>query len=154
MEKLARPEWNGANLKALRELRGLSADQLGAAVGSNRSQISKWERGENTPGGDYVIAFALFFNVSAGYFFRGTEAYEEEAVKRMTEMHVAAAPPVRYTRQELDEMARSPLPGRRARARLSVDRLEKRGATREADESAQEEQPPPTRPVRGPGPGR
>lgn len=130
MDKPIRPQWNGANLRALRELRQLSADQLGAAVGSNRSQISKWERGENVPGGDYLIAFAVFFNVNATYFFTGTESYQDQAVKRMTEYHVASVQP-RYTPQELEEMSRSPLPGRRARAELNANRLAKPGDARD-----------------------
>lgn len=149
-EKPNRPQWNGESLRSLRELRKLSAEQLGAAVGSNRSQISKWERNENTPGGDYVIAFSLFFDVSATYFFTGTEAYQEQAVKRMAEYHVAATPPLRYTKQELEEMAKSPLPGRRARARLSVDRLERRGEVRGGVEDDREERPPRTRPASDP----
>lgn len=154
MDKPIRPQWNGANLRALRELRQLSADQLGAAVGSNRSQISKWERGENVPGGDYVAAFALFFNVNATYFFTGTESYQEQAVKRMTEYHVAGAQPARYTPQELEEMSRSPLAGRRARARLNADRLVRSGDSQEADERDRAERPLPHRGAPGPSKGR
>ncbi len=154
MDKPIRPQWNGANLRALRELRQLSADQLGAAVGSNRSQISKWERGENVPGGDYLIAFAVFFNVNATYFFAGTESYQEQAVKRMTEYHVASAQPARYTTQELDEMSRSPLPGRRARAQLNADRLVKPGDGRGPGGRDREEPPLPPRGAPGQGKGR
>lgn len=150
MEKPTRPQWNGESLRALRELRGLKPEQLGEAVGCNRSQISKWERSENTPGGDYVAAFALFFNVNATYFFAGTEAYQEQAVRRMAEYHGTAAPPIRYTKQQLDEMARNPLPGRRARARLNADRLEKRGADQDGVGSDRAEPPQSLRPVRDP----
>lgn len=156
MEKPTRPQWNGSVLKTLREARGWSAKLVAAAVGANKSQVPKWESSETTPGADYLAAFSVLFGVPAMYFFAGTEQYQQFVI-RSVELTGGVIPSVTpHTKEEIDEMAQSPLPGERLRARLSANRLERRGEVRDDDarDQGEQPQPPPSRPGQSPPRGR
>jgi len=57
----------GDRLKALREARRLTQDDLAQALDISEPQIWRYENGESKPRGDVVIKFATFFGVSADY---------------------------------------------------------------------------------------
>ena len=52
------------NLMQMRKLRGLSQEELGAAVGVSRQTVSKWELGSTTPELEKLMALSDYFNVS------------------------------------------------------------------------------------------
>jgi transcriptional regulator with XRE-family HTH domain len=54
-------------IKALRESRGLTTRQLGAALGIGNNTISQYENCKRTPDINMVKLFADYFNVSCDY---------------------------------------------------------------------------------------
>lgn len=134
-DKPTRPQWNGSVLKALRESRDMEPRDLAAVVGAHKSQVYKWEEGENTPGADYLAAFSVLFGVAPMTFFVGVDAYQAFVVRQQTEA------PLEKAAAELEDMASSPLPGRRMRAVLNVDRREKSDAARQRSAHDPGEQP-------------
>ncbi len=56
-----------ANIKALRNERGLTQMQLANGIGVRQSVISAWEIGKSQPLPDGLIALASFFSCSVDY---------------------------------------------------------------------------------------
>lgn len=60
----------GDRLKDLRRQKGITQEQLAAAIGVERSSIGHYEgKSANTPSDDVKIKIAKFFNVSLDYLF-------------------------------------------------------------------------------------
>lgn len=60
-----------ANLFAARTARGLTQEEVATATGATQDQVSKWERGLNTPGFGWQSALAdLFFDGDVGALYR------------------------------------------------------------------------------------
>lgn len=55
---------HGRRLKGLREAVGLSQEQLAEAVGVSKGQVSRWENGVNSPGGEKLTQLATILRVS------------------------------------------------------------------------------------------
>lgn len=56
-------------IRALREVAGLTQEELGAAVGLGKAAVSAWERGHSTPGSDDLPAIAKALGVEVGDLF-------------------------------------------------------------------------------------
>jgi len=56
-----------SRFKKLRADSGLSAEQLGKAIGVSNNAIIKWEHGKAIPGIDNLYKIAKYFNVTADY---------------------------------------------------------------------------------------
>ena len=54
---------DGATLKAARKAKGLTQEQAGAALGSNKSFISNYENNRRSPGLDLLKKFAKIYGV-------------------------------------------------------------------------------------------
>jgi len=54
----------GINIKALREMRGLSQEDLARRMNMARPAISNWENGKSEPSGSQLVQLAKIFNVS------------------------------------------------------------------------------------------
>ena len=54
-------------IKALRESRGMTQAELARQLGITRSGVNAWEMGLSVPSTQYVVALALFFNVSSDF---------------------------------------------------------------------------------------
>jgi transcriptional regulator with XRE-family HTH domain len=52
-------------LQRLREERGLTKQQLGAALGLSNVAIGQWERHEKLPGAESLVRLCRYFQVSA-----------------------------------------------------------------------------------------
>ena len=60
-------------LHTLRKHKGLTQDELAAALFVSRAAISKWESGRGYPGIDSLKAIAKFFNVTIDELLSGDE---------------------------------------------------------------------------------
>ena len=60
------PNFN-MRLKELRKSKSLSQQKLADMIGTSKSSINMYERGEREPGLDTIEAFADFFNVDLDY---------------------------------------------------------------------------------------
>lgn len=54
-------------IKALRQKKKWSQDQLAFKIGARQSDVCHYERGDRTPGFDSLIKLAFAFNVSLDY---------------------------------------------------------------------------------------
>lgn len=54
-------------LKELREFRELTQQEVAKAVNTSRTNIGRWEKGENEPSASSLAALADFFEVSTDY---------------------------------------------------------------------------------------
>lgn len=54
-------------LRALREAKKLSRDELALEVGSSKPMLQRYEKGESQPTADVIIRLAQFFRVSSDY---------------------------------------------------------------------------------------
>jgi len=61
----------GAQLRALRETRGLTLAQLGAALGVTPAQVQKYERGEDRIGAGRLFDAAQHLGVEVAAFYEG-----------------------------------------------------------------------------------
>jgi len=59
----------GLILKELRAEKDVTLQDVANAIGSTKSMISKYERGEHEPGLSKLRKFASFYNVSLDYLF-------------------------------------------------------------------------------------
>lgn len=57
------------NLIRLRKLNNLTQKELSVATGINKSNISKYERGELFPTKNISIKLAIFFDIGSTYFY-------------------------------------------------------------------------------------
>jgi transcriptional regulator with XRE-family HTH domain len=67
----------GERLKALREKRGITQQELAAMTGSDWSQISRYEREINLPTADRIVALARALRVSPNKILLGTRGEEK-----------------------------------------------------------------------------
>lgn len=58
----------GQKIKELRDLKGLSQDELSDKIGVSKSMISLYENDTNKPSNKKLLKFADFFGVSIDYF--------------------------------------------------------------------------------------
>lgn len=65
----------GKRLKATREKKGISQNELAGAVSLTFQQIQKYEKGTNRVSSSKLYDFAKILNVSVEFFFRGLEEY-------------------------------------------------------------------------------
>jgi transcriptional regulator with XRE-family HTH domain len=63
----------GDRLKQLRLDKGLSQYDLADLIGSNQTQIKRWEKGEVVPSSDSLRRLAEFFGVTADYLLGLTD---------------------------------------------------------------------------------
>ena len=63
----------GRQLRSLREARGFSQVQLGAAVGLSNQQIQKYENGSNRIGASRLWQFATLLSVNIEAFYEGLD---------------------------------------------------------------------------------
>ena len=54
-------------LKELREERNLTQNDVATAIHTTRTNIGRWEKGENEPSANFIIQLADFFEVSTDY---------------------------------------------------------------------------------------
>ena len=59
----------GKRIKELRTQKGMTAEELGAAVGTSSSVINMYECGQRVPRDDIKIKIAEFFGLSVEYIF-------------------------------------------------------------------------------------
>ena len=59
--------------KELRDEKSISLNELAKVLGVNKSTISRWEKGEQKPGFDAIIAISKFFNVPSDYILGITD---------------------------------------------------------------------------------
>lgn len=64
----------GERIKARRVDLGMAQEDLSAAVGCRVTQVSRWERGLNTPVADALIQLTQVLRVSAAWLLTGEEA--------------------------------------------------------------------------------
>lgn len=57
----------GRKLLELRKERDLTQDEVGKAIGVNKSQVSQWEQGKEKPSLESLIGLAKLFSVSTDY---------------------------------------------------------------------------------------
>lgn len=60
----------GEKLARLRKARGMSQEQLAAALGVSRQAVSKWELGETVPDVSRVVAMSELFGVTTDYLLK------------------------------------------------------------------------------------
>ena len=63
----------GQKLQELRKSRGLTQEQLAAALLVSRTAVSKWESGRGTPNIEPLKAIAAYFSVSVDTLLSGEE---------------------------------------------------------------------------------
>ena len=67
-------------LQVLRKRRGLSQEQLAAALGVSRQAISKWELNAAVPDVENLIKLSALFSVSTDYLLK--EELEDDALSK------------------------------------------------------------------------
>lgn len=66
------------NIRNFRKEKGLSAEDVGAAVGKSGKTISAWERGQGQPDADELIALCILFGVEiSDFYYRQTSGYSD-----------------------------------------------------------------------------
>ncbi len=65
-------------LRALREARGLTQEQVGTLVGITESAINRHERGNRSLDGNAIDRYARFYSVSAYELFVGANEVPED----------------------------------------------------------------------------
>ena len=63
----------GEKILALRKARGMSQEDLAAALGVTRQTVSRWEVGSALPDAENLLQLSLLFEVSADYLLRDEE---------------------------------------------------------------------------------
>lgn len=77
-------------LRALRELAGLTQEDLANALGISEPQIYRYEKNINDPSGDVLIRMARFFHVSSDYLLGLTDDQDRSAEQQLTPQETAA----------------------------------------------------------------
>lgn len=62
----------GDRIRALRQERDISMNELEDQIGASRGSVNKWEKG-SVPGGNSLIALSTFFGVSTDWILKGQE---------------------------------------------------------------------------------
>lgn len=60
----------GDRIKQLREVRGMTQEQLANAVGTSAGQLSKWERGDVLPRAQFIVPLADALRTTADHLLR------------------------------------------------------------------------------------
>ncbi len=76
----------GKKLKALREGKNLSQEELGLALGLSRPTITKYERNERQPDLKTFMQIADYFSVSADYLLDRSYANTPEIIPQITSL--------------------------------------------------------------------
>lgn len=63
----------GERLKALREARGWTQDEVAKRLHVTRGAVGHWERGKNEPSYDMLIRLARLYNTSTAYLIGETD---------------------------------------------------------------------------------
>ena len=63
----------GRNLRALRQSRNLTQEQIGDVLGMTFQQVQKYETGKNRISGGSLVELSNFFKVPIYFFFSGTQ---------------------------------------------------------------------------------
>lgn len=79
----------GDRLRALREIAGLTQEELAAAIGSSEPQVFRYEKNKNEPGADVLIRMAQFFHVSTDYLLGLTDELPMNDKHHLTPEEVA-----------------------------------------------------------------
>lgn len=69
----------GKRLRAARNMKGISQEDAGAAVGVTFQQIQKYEKGSNRTSASRLIEFAVLFEKPVEWFFEGAPGYKGKA---------------------------------------------------------------------------
>ncbi len=103
MEELGTPTDRrlAARLRALREEKGWSLQQLAEASGVSRSMISLVERGASSPSANVLDRLAGSFGLSLAALFAGEVQAAASPLSRLAEQHVWRDPVSRYLRRSL-----------------------------------------------------
>lgn len=80
MKKSYDAEQFADRLKQLREIRGITQDQLAEAIGVTRQSLSRYEYGERTPNATVLHDIAVYFDVTLDYLLglSGAQSEHEE----------------------------------------------------------------------------
>jgi transcriptional regulator with XRE-family HTH domain len=111
-------------LKALREERNLTQNEVATAISTNQRNIGRWEKGENEPSASFIVSLADFFEVSTDYLLGREDDFGNVIV-------AGSSPRDEMTADERTLLAdfRTLPDGERAQALAYVEYLaEKRGA--------------------------
>ena len=65
------PSTIGERIKALRKKKGYTQERLGSEVHSDKTVVSRWEKGEKIPNSDAVTALAQLFGVTTFFLLYG-----------------------------------------------------------------------------------
>ena len=60
-------QYNGREVKSLRETAGLSQSALAKRLGVTRSSVNAWEMGLSIPTAQYIVELSQLFHVSTDY---------------------------------------------------------------------------------------
>ena len=69
-------------LKELREEQGLTQNDVAEAIKTSRTNIGRWEKGENEPAASFVIQLANFFECSTDYLLGRSDDFGSVTVKK------------------------------------------------------------------------
>lgn len=69
-------------LKELREELNLSQNDVAIAINTSQRNISRWEKMENEPTSNFVIALADFFECSTDYLLGRTDDFGSVTIKK------------------------------------------------------------------------
>lgn len=81
----------GEKLARLRKARGMSQEQLAAALGVSRQAVSKWELGEAVPDVSRVVAMSELFGVTTDYLLKDVAKETGQAAGDVGEGHAGSA---------------------------------------------------------------
>lgn len=87
----------GARLKAARESKGLSQEDVAERVNVSVQTVSNWETGYRTPGAEYLFSLAEIYDESPSYLLKGVrpksiQALSEDALWRELAGRVLSLP--------------------------------------------------------------
>ncbi len=69
-------------LKELREERDLTQNDVATAINTTRTNVGRWEKGENEPSANFVVRLADFFEVSTDYLLGREDDFGNISVYR------------------------------------------------------------------------
>ena len=72
----------GETLKNLREIKGMTQEQLGVILGVSRATIAGYETKNHQPDYEKLETLSRFFDVSIDYLLTGEDSFHIERMKR------------------------------------------------------------------------
>ena len=72
----------GETLKNLREIKGMTQEQLGVILGVSRATIAGYETKNHQPDYEKLETLSRFFDVSIDYLLTGEDSFHIERLKR------------------------------------------------------------------------